>query len=98
MTDNADALTQARAEAAAWTERIAELETQAPQAEVPTEPTGLPPRQFVQDLHARLMANGAREEDAAAAVFNAMARKAQSGDRRFIVGDDGSVFHDDIDV
>ena len=102
MSDTADALTQARAEAAAWQERIAELEAQQPpQTAAPVEPIGQiagpPPRALVQELHARAMLNGAREEDAAALIFNAMAQRAKAGDPRFIVREDGSFFRDGVD-
>jgi hypothetical protein len=90
-----DELETARSNAQYWLDQAAALEpTPAPPAETPAPeqfgtpfeaPTGPSGEESVKQLFDRLVASGARQEDAQAAVVAQMGGAAIAGDPRFVV-------------
>jgi len=104
MSDTSDALTQARAEAAAWQERIQELEAQVVHSEPAADPyqpneriAGPPPKELAQQIYERSISSGMRDEDITARVFSAYAQRAHAGDPRYVVGPQGQHYQGDLD-
>jgi hypothetical protein len=100
MTDASDKLAEARRNAAYWQSQVTEAEgtSTAPPAETPSQPseaqfgsqpfdapTGPTGQESVTQLFDRLVASGARAEDAQAQVVAAMGGAAAAGDERYLV-------------
>lgn len=93
MTDAQDPLAEAKAGAAYWSERVADLEGQTPEP-VPETPeqtyavpsTNLPePHVAVREAYEDGARRGLREEDILANAVRALAAGGEAGDERYLV-------------